>query len=57
MSKRQERKLARGAKLSRPNRRAAKRLAVAIAGYEIACKASGKAGAAAYTKPGAMKCW
>lgn len=57
MSKRQERKLARGAKLSRPNRRAAKRLASAMAGYDIACKSSGKSGASAYKKPGASKCW
>ena len=57
MSKRQDRKKARGAGLSRPNRRAAKRLAIATAGYEIACRVSGKAGAAAYTKPGAHKCW
>ena len=57
-SKRQLRKAARGGSgLSRPNRRAAERLASATAGYEGACKASGKAGAAAYTKPGARKAW
>lgn len=58
LSKRQERKKARGGSgLSRPNRRAAKRLAIALAGYEAACKASGKAGASAYTKPGAQSKW
>lgn len=57
MSKRQERKLARNAKASRPNRRAANRLSSATAGYEAACKVAGKAGAVAYTKPGAQKHW
>lgn len=57
MSKRQERRAKRDFKGSRPNRRAARRLAIAIAGYEGACKSAGKAGAAAYTKPGAHKCW
>lgn len=60
-SKRQQRKAARGAGPSRPNRRAANRLAVATAGYEGACaaasKKAGKTGATAYTKPGAHKCW
>lgn len=60
-SKRQQRKAARGGGPSRPNRRAANRLAVATAGYEGACaaarKTSGKGGANAYTKPGANKCW
>jgi len=56
LSKRQEGKKARGGSgLSRPNRRAAKRLAVALAGYEAACKVSKNA--AAYTKPGAQKKW
>lgn len=57
MSKRQERKLARGAKASRPNRRSSSRLSSAISGYEGACKSAGSGGAAAYTKPGAQKHW
>lgn len=56
MSKRQERKKARGAKESRPNRRAAERLSSAEAGYQAACKLN-KANANAYTKPGSKKCW
>ena len=44
-------------KPSRPNRRAAQRLASATAGYEIACKADHKNGAKAYTKPGSQKHW
>lgn len=55
MSKRQDRRAARDFKGSRPNRRAAKRLAVAIAGYEAACKASKNA--AGFTKPGALNKW
>lgn len=55
MSKRQERKAARGGGLSRPNRRAARRLAIALAGYEIACRVSKTP--AAFTKPGSHKCW
>ena len=55
MSKRQERKAARGAGQSRPNRRAAQRLASTEAGYQAACKASKNA--AAYTKPGSLKRW
>lgn len=56
MSKRQDRKIARGAKASRPNRRAAERLNSAEAGYQAACKAS-RGNANAYTKPGASKKW
>lgn len=56
MSKRQERKKARGAKESRPNRRASQRLASAEAGYQAACKAS-RGNANAYTKPGSQKRW
>lgn len=56
MSKRQERKAARGAGQSRPNRRAAQRLASAEAGYKIATTAN-KNNAAAYTKPGSQKRW
>lgn len=56
-SKRQARKTARGGTDSRPVRRAADRLKSAIAGFEGACKAGGKSGAAAYTKPGAQKHW
>lgn len=55
MSKRQDRKIARGAGPSRPNRRAAERLASAMAGYLGACKASKNP--AAFTKPGASKKW
>ena len=54
-SKRQERKAARGAGASRPNRRAQERLNSAEAGYQSACKASRNA--AAYTKPGSQKKW
>lgn len=57
MSKRQERRAARDFKGSRPNRRAAKRLAVAIAGYEGACKSAGKGNSTAFTKPGSQKHW
>jgi hypothetical protein len=57
MSKRQERKKARGASASRPVRRAEERLKTAISGFEGACKSAGKAGAAAYTKPGSQKHW
>jgi hypothetical protein len=57
LSKRQTRKIARGNTPSRPVRRAALRLAVATAGFDGACKASGKGGAAAYNKPGAQKHW
>ena len=56
LSKRQERKRERGAGPSRPNRRAAKRLASAEAGYQEACKGN-KSNAAAYTKPGSQKRW
>lgn len=55
MSKRQDRKLKRGAGLSRPNRRGAERLASATAGYVIACKVSKNA--AGFTKPGAFNKW
>ena len=55
MSKRQDRKKARGAKESRSNRRAAERLSSAEAGYQAACKASKNA--AAYKKPGALNRW
>lgn len=55
MSKRQDRKLKRGAGLSRPNRRAAERLGSAMAGYIIACRVSKNA--AGFTKPGASKKW
>ncbi len=54
-SKRQERKSARGAGESRPNRRAKERLNSAEAGYQAACKASKNA--SAYTKPGSQKRW
>ena len=57
MSKRQKRKSARGAKASRPNRRATQRLSSATSGYEGACKSAGSGGAAAYTKPGSQKHW
>jgi hypothetical protein len=57
MSKRQERKKARGASASRPVRGAEERLKTAISGFEGACKSAGKAGAAAYTKPGSQKHW
>ena len=52
-SKRQQRKMARGAGESRPVRRAADRLKSATAGYEIASKKD----RAAFTKPGAQKHW
>lgn len=55
MSKRQEKKQERNAGLSRPNRRAARRLAESEAGYQLACKASKNA--TAYTKPGSQKRW
>jgi len=56
-SLRQSRKAARGNTPSRPVRRAADRLKSAMAGFEAACKASGKGGSAAYTKPGSLKHW
>lgn len=56
MSKRQERKAARKAGQSRPNRRASERLSSAEAGYQIAIKLN-KSNAAAYTKPGSQKRW
>lgn len=57
MSKRQDKRIKRGAGPSRPNRRAAERLSSAIAGFEVACKVDKKNGAKAYKKPGAKKCW
>lgn len=57
MSKRQERKLARNARASRPNRRANERLQSATAGYEGSCKADKKNGPKAYTKPGSQQRW
>lgn len=47
-----ERRQMRGQALSKYQRRAQRRLASKIAGYEAAVKANGKGGAAAFTKPG-----
>lgn len=42
---------------SRPQRRAAYRLASAIRGYEEACKSDARNGAKAYTKAGKISHW
>lgn len=43
--------------MSRPNRRMAKRQAIAMAGYELACRVDKKVGSRGYTKPGSQKRW
>lgn len=59
MSKRQERKQATGMSTSRCNRRASRRMDVALGAYQegIASVGKGKGGETAFTKPGAMKRW
>ena len=55
-SKRSEKRANRNFTASRPNRRANHRLAVAMAGYDSAFKAS-QTGGMEFTKPGAKKHW
>ncbi len=54
---RTKKRLKRGFKLSRPNRRAERRHSYALGAYQASCSTSGSSGVSAFTSPGAQKRW